>query len=213
MDQRAVDAAQIQLNRAVQSLNALKASNDLAAIETHWAAFLESAGRVFTKLEQGSKASGTSKGWWGRRLHERRTDPLLCYLWHARNADAHTLQQISELKPGRAEFVQPTEQDVAALHSALKNEKSPHTVLGLVEVVFQHVLVVEVIDKGDRYAPPNLHLGAPVTDITPAHLRTKPAQPVDGHLDPGRFPRERLRSRGAGMTPVRGYAKLISHNV
>ncbi len=32
-------------------------------------------------------------------------------------------------------------------------------------------------------------------------MHTADAVQADAHLDPGRFPRERFRSRGAGMTP------------
>jgi hypothetical protein len=92
MDRKAVAAARTEFGRAKQSLADLAASNDFAAVERHWAAFLVSAGRVFTKLEQGSKTNNKSKGWWSRILGTRRSDPLLRYIWHARHADEHGIE-------------------------------------------------------------------------------------------------------------------------
>jgi hypothetical protein len=170
MNQNAVNAARVQLGRATQSLTELKGSNDFATIETHWAAFLVAMTRVFTKLEQGSKTSYKSNAWWGRRVHEKKTDPLLRYLLHARNADEHTLQQITEFNPGRAHVGQPTAQEIADLHHQLEHETRPHAVLGLAEVVFPHVVLKEVVDKGVRFSPPQSHLDVPLTNTSPAHV-------------------------------------------
>jgi hypothetical protein len=55
MDKNAVKAAGVEYDRAAESLALLKAANDFPTVEKHWVAFLGSAGRVFTKLEQGSR--------------------------------------------------------------------------------------------------------------------------------------------------------------
>jgi hypothetical protein len=102
VDPRAIDAARIEYQRAGQSAATIRASNDFAEIQSAWASYLVHSGRIFTKLEQGSKGDNKSKAWWGKKLHERRTDPLLRYLWHSRNADEHTLQQITEMKEASA---------------------------------------------------------------------------------------------------------------
>ncbi|MGE5513254.1 MAG: hypothetical protein ACM31O_18645 [Bacteroidota bacterium] len=41
-------------------------------------------------------------------------------------------------------------------------------------------------------------------------MHTADAAQADAHLDPGRFPRERFRSRGAGMTPGESLGECIS---
>jgi hypothetical protein len=88
MDKKAVEAAGIELNRALKSVTLLGAANNFADVQSHWTAFLASAGRVFTKLEEGSKDTQKSKTWFGTKVHQRRTDPVLRYVWQARNAQS-----------------------------------------------------------------------------------------------------------------------------
>src|SRR5262249_4911621 len=95
MDRKAFIAARTEFDRAHQSLIELGASNNFAEIERCWTSFLVSAGRVFTKLEQGQKHSAKSRAWWSKKVHQRRTDPLLCYIWHARNADEQTIAPVT----------------------------------------------------------------------------------------------------------------------
>jgi hypothetical protein len=169
LDQKAIDAARTEYTRAVDSLAVVATTNDFPTLEKHWASFLVSAGRVFTKLEQGTKVSSKSKAWWGKQLHQRRTDPLLRYLWHARNADEHTLQRINQLQPASAKVVDPKQEDVAALERAMEKETRPWVPLGLVEWTPEHVALLPVTDRGVRYDPPKEHLGTLVTDSSPAH--------------------------------------------
>jgi hypothetical protein len=170
MDKKAVDVARTEYTRAVENAALIRTANDFAKIENAWAAFLVAAGRVYTKLEQGSKISAKSKAWWGKKLHERRTDPLLCYVWHARNADEHTLQQITERQDTSVKFVEPTEQDDGALHEAMKGETRPWVPLALTEIVWAHVKFLDVIDRGVRYSAPQTHLGVEITDTSPANM-------------------------------------------
>src|ERR1035438_7608475 len=104
----AVKAAWTEFNRAFQSITELGTSNHYAEVERHWAAFLVSAGRVFTKLEQAAKGSSKSEAWWGHQVKQRRTEPLLRYIWHARNADEHGIQPVTEMHPGSIKEVMPT---------------------------------------------------------------------------------------------------------
>jgi len=168
MDKRAVDAARTEYGRAVESAAAVATAIDFQVLEKNWTAFLVAAGRVFTKLEQGAKVAPKSKAWWGKQVHQRRTDPLLAYLWHARNADEHTLQQVTELHPGNATMVDPTKEDVAALKYAMEKETRPWVPLELVEWVPQHVMLLPVKDRGVLYQPPSAHLGTQITSTSPA---------------------------------------------
>ena len=151
----------------------MKASNDFSAVERHWTAFLVSAGRVFTKLEQGAKTNGKSSAWFGRKINERRTDPLLCYLWHARNADEHTLENVTKLNPGyvkvtQAHEIDPKEQQ--AMHAHFEKDGRPYAILGIVEGVWPHPELMEVMDRGKHYMPPTTHLGQKLAETSPAHI-------------------------------------------
>jgi hypothetical protein len=156
MNRKAIEQARIQLTRAAESITALAASNRPAEIETHWSSFLSSAGRVFTKLEQGAKAAATTKSWFGTKVHQRRTDPLLCYLWHARNADEHAVLEITQPQPGTVREIAPTAEDLEGLkrsrEAAGKNE--PMTVLAMLEITPPHIRLLPVVNRGQTYYPP-----------------------------------------------------------
>jgi hypothetical protein len=96
MDKHALEMAQVEFDRAFQAMTDLGAADHFAEIERHWSAFLVAAGRVYTKLEQGSKSNLKCSEWWGRKIHERRCEPLLAYVWHARNADEHGIKKSPE---------------------------------------------------------------------------------------------------------------------
>jgi hypothetical protein len=170
LDKTAIDAARTEYTRAADSLAVVATTNDFPTLEKHWASFLVSAGRVFTKLEQGAKVSSKSKAWWGNNLHQRRTDPLLRYLWHARNADEHTLQRINQLQAAQAQGIEPTKEDIDQLERAMKNETRPWAPLGVVLWTPEHVLLLPVLDRGVRYDPPKEHLGKPIDNGSPAHI-------------------------------------------
>ena len=172
VDQKAVDAARIEYGRAAQAAETIRTSNNFEEIKTAWSSFLVSSGRIYTKLEQGSKTDESSRTWWGKQVHERRSDPLLCYLWHARNVDEHTLQNIAEFKEATVKSAEPTPDDVEALNSALANEQRPTAILGLLEVVWAHVKMLDVLDRGVRYCPPTKRLALEITDTSPANIVT-----------------------------------------
>ena len=170
MDKKAINAARIEYTRAAESLEVVATTNDFPTLEKDWASLLVSAGRVFTKLEQGAKVSSKSKSWWIKQLHQRQTDPLLRYLWQARNADEHTLQQINQLQPASAKVVEPKQEDAAALERAMEKETRPWVPLGLVEWAPEHVALLRVTNRGVRYDPPKEHVGKPITNSSPAHI-------------------------------------------
>ena len=55
MNRKAVEAARIEFNRAWDSVHALDGATDHDQIQTHWAAFLSAAARMFNKLRAGAK--------------------------------------------------------------------------------------------------------------------------------------------------------------
>ncbi|WP_294392024.1 hypothetical protein [uncultured Sphingomonas sp.] len=66
--------------------------DDYPDLHTAWWQFLLAAGGVYSRLEQGAKASNKSASWFGREKNKRKTDPLLSYIHHARNSEEHGLE-------------------------------------------------------------------------------------------------------------------------
>ena len=71
-------------------------SNDLRALEAAWIDFVAAAATIYSKLEQGAKGNASSEGWFSRKKHDRKVDPLLSYIHHTRNAEEHTIEAITE---------------------------------------------------------------------------------------------------------------------
>ena len=72
-----------------------RTENDADHLADLWAEFLTYANRVFNKLSHGPK-HGPSKGWFDRVKHVRKTDKILSYILHARNADTHGVERIAQ---------------------------------------------------------------------------------------------------------------------
>ena len=170
VDHKAVNAAWTEFNRAFQSITELGTSNHYAEVERHWATFLVSAGRVFTKLEQGAKSSGKSGAWWGRKVNERRTEPILRYIWHARNADEHGIQPVTELHPGSIKEVTPTPEETENFHRTMGQQAKPYAALALLEIVNPHVKLVEITDRGVIYKPPATFFGETINGPNPHNV-------------------------------------------
>ncbi len=154
MDKHALAMARVEFDRAFQSMTDLASADHFAEIERHWSAFLVAAGRVYTKLEQGSKANSKCSAWWGRKLHERRSEELLAYIWHARNADEHGLSKVTQKHPGSFNLTKPPD----------------GRGYGEVEVVYPHIQLVDVVDRGVRFPVPQTSRGQQINNPHPNNV-------------------------------------------
>jgi hypothetical protein len=157
MNRKAVEAARIEFNRArdnIERLATLRPAADFAEIETRWAAFLSAADRMFNKLKEGANASPQSKYWYGTKVHQRRTDPMLCYLQHARNVDEHTLEVVTKNQPGKIIVVDPTPEEREAFERTKAARSAVMTGHAVLEITEPHVRLLGVVDRGVSYSPP-----------------------------------------------------------
>ncbi|OCK56956.1 hypothetical protein LMTR3_15200 [Bradyrhizobium sp. LMTR 3] len=96
MDAQAVEQAKERLRKADKALYALKTATCYEEAEEAWSDFLLAASTIYSKLEQGAKqAKGKSAPWFGRKKKERKDDPLLRFLHHARNSDEHGIKRVA----------------------------------------------------------------------------------------------------------------------
>ena len=149
--------------------------------EAAWSLFLSQAGKFYAKLEQGSKPCGQSQAWFGQRKRERREDPLLSYIQHARNSDEHSLDLITGRSADGVEikFPESSEVRVSAWVRLREDGKldianptvsaSGGDVISVLEANPRLVLL-PVDDRGVRYQPPALHLGKSIYDDSPVGI-------------------------------------------
>lgn len=163
MDKKALDASLASLKKADTAVEAMNSAKKFGDLESAWADFLLAANRIFTKLEQGAKTNGTSQAWFGRKKHERKSDPLLNYIHHARNADEHTLASVTERTPPSVALgVGPGRWRFDGVIGGGPGDKMTVTALGgqvpgvskFAEITPGKVHMVRVIDRGDPYDPP-----------------------------------------------------------
>jgi hypothetical protein len=96
-----LNPAKVSFHRAKESLDLIKEigweptsfANSARAMRA-WSDLLTYGNRVFTKLEQASKATGKGMAWFGGVKRRRKSDPVLTYMQHARNVDEHGLAQV-----------------------------------------------------------------------------------------------------------------------
>jgi hypothetical protein len=177
MDAAAVEQAETKLRKAGKSLEALKAATNYEEAEEAWSDFLLASATVYSKLEQGSKSKGTSAGWFGRKKKERKDDPLLRYLHHARNSDEHGIERVAErggnsydlISGGRLQFNERREKVITEIRDGVTNELKATNMRGI--LYGPSLAMIRVHDRrfGDYCDPPRRHIGKAI-ELDDNHL-------------------------------------------
>ena len=135
-------AANRELKRVARAHRRLSSADSFDDAEDAWADFLAHANKVYLKLRAACHGQGLDWMWWRKIMDERRDDPLLAYIHHARNSDTHRLEETVEWIPIGAHTVQ---------------------VPGLGDVATgPHLRALSVTDKDVVYLPPTEHFGGPI---------------------------------------------------
>ncbi|WP_152542049.1 hypothetical protein [Sphingomonas sp. RIT328] len=139
-----------------------------------WYTYLVAAKAVHTTLEQGAKASAASKAWFEDRRVERKSDPLLQYMYESRNDDEHGLSAPVEYQPPTVEF---GENDGGSTYELVDTEHGSQVRLtvrskdgsSLVRIRARIPMMVlrPVTGKSNVYPPPRLHKGEILDDLLP----------------------------------------------
>lgn len=173
MNPLAVTKARSRLRVASDTVKSLATCKDYDTFTGLWFTFLTAAKSVYTTLEQGSKISAQSRQWFGGKAQERRNDPLLQYLYQARNDDEHGLSFGAEQVPGNLAIGvnQPgysTAMTInsgpdGTLHVASMDNKPV-----LIAHTPPHVKLIRVHGRShEPYDPPENHNGVHLADRSP----------------------------------------------
>jgi hypothetical protein len=162
MDDRAFASAKEKLENAKRKLAAMKAATNLNDLADRWSEFLTEVQRFYTRLMKATE-HGPSKGWFDQVKNLRKTDPLLRYVHHARNADEHGIERITARvrtltigDPGEYAAIEHLEIGTDGQIKTLKVTQ------GTVRWHPEQVIFVAVVDRGETYQPPMAHLGNPI---------------------------------------------------
>ena len=164
MDPKAVIQAGERLDKANRAVKELHAATDFISADAAWTDLLTEAQTIFAKLEQGSKASGKSQAWFGKKKAEQRNDPLLRYIKFARNSEEHgldrsTIRDMGSSLLGRPmAFGERVPIEVAKMNEITKQPEGPWDKAG---VIGPELRLTTAYDRrfGDSCEPPATHLG------------------------------------------------------
>lgn len=192
MRKAAIEKAKDRLESAKARLKDLETSKDYASARRHWYDFLFSSNAVFSILEQGAKGFDKSENWLGKKRHERKNDPLLSYLHHARNADEHGIPSVTELDRQKIVFVE-NGKPIAALEGivgntgrfqSLSDDKSPNfSKVTELRIYPDRAKLIEVSDRGVAYAPPSTHLGSAIDENGPIAVAGLMVRYIESMID------------------------------
>ncbi|MFM0507636.1 hypothetical protein [Paraburkholderia sp. RL17-373-BIF-A] len=158
------DAPWNALKRARDAVDSMKAKKHPAERAECWQDFLVHLERVWNKAHAHFSKSPKWSGWRSPYEHLRKTDPLLSYLRHARNADEHTANPISTKTPGGL-AINPARGTSLNIHRM--EMKGGRVMLKTdAPVRFQiaggEAVPIPVIDSGVEYLLPTHHRDKPI---------------------------------------------------
>jgi hypothetical protein len=170
---RAFDAAKEKLSIAHSKVAAMRAANDIYALAGLWEEFLTLQQQVFLRLRKAFE-HGQSQAWSDAVFNEQRTDEMLKYILHARNANEHGIDNITETSPSQL-TIKPKEGTTLSVKHMIVDSRGPapwvamdHETMAKAVVSFlpATIKLVRVRDRGIDYDPPTNHLGQRL-DATP----------------------------------------------
>lgn len=194
MKRAAIEKAKDRLASAKERLKDLESSKDYDRSRRHWYDFLLPSNAIFSILEQGAKGVSASEKWFVTKKDQRRTDELLRYLWHARNADEHNIPSVTELDRQKVVLVEgdkPVAEigDMASTdkrgefrgrYRNLDKEKASLSKITSMRVYPDRAKLIRVTDRGVGYDPPSSHLGSAIDDNGPTAVAKLMVQYVEG---------------------------------
>jgi hypothetical protein len=178
---KSVEAARKELWMASVKLAEVECvESDPHRLLTLWSDFLGYANRVYNKLSYGPKL-GSSKGWFDSVKHFRKEDTLLRYILHARDADAHGVENITANpnlvsvtieplswyvnKPVRGKIIES---------GRVKSDGSFEFENLMVQTTRVVLHLVPVTDRGILYHPPTVgeYFGEYLSEVSPIGVAT-----------------------------------------
>lgn len=175
---KAVEKAKRRLNLAGTTLAELDACNNydqFDLFEQKWYVFLSATKAIYTILEQGAKEDAGRRQWFGGIANQRRQDPLLQYMFQARNDNEHGIDLVADRVDGIWGVGMPSDIDcwiefklgekVNGVH-AIEDFKSSHG--GFVTSAPGAIILTKVVGRDKKvYLPPTEHKGLPLADCSP----------------------------------------------
>lgn len=187
-DKRALLKCHDRLNKSREALFRCRNAKSIDDFYSQWASFVGFSGSVIHAVEAGSNDTPQARQWYGGVRRFCKADPLLLYMYQARNAEEHGTESVIAHNPmpvvGR---INPDTDSLEPMNlvdgrTMVKNADGSVTAqlipgfsqsradwnIGIGSVPTGPVLL-PVYDKrfGNRFAPPTSHDGKELRDTSP----------------------------------------------
>jgi hypothetical protein len=167
MDRNAIIKASGKLERMREAYSIFSSSTNMRQASSAWIDFVMASGSFYSSLQQGAKVNSKSLYWFGSKKHDRKTDPLLKYLYAARNSEEHGLNHIVKQSATQIELV--GRGSAVQLVSDGKGWQVEH-VSGPPPIFKNPILSLQRAydDRSKIWCElPTSHFGNPITDLNP----------------------------------------------
>lgn len=166
MNPKAIPKVRARLSEARAAIYDIeKDAPGLPIFQDRWHTFLVKSCSIYSILEQAAKGHNESVAWFGRKKHERKRDPLLSYLHHARNCDQYSVDGSSE----KSESTVISTNRYSKVVTSNVPGKPPKLVMTVNKPSGFRILpagfhLTRVVDDrfGDTFYPPSEHLGSSI---------------------------------------------------
>lgn len=162
-----------ELNAAARAINSMNSAGDFETFELEWREFLSCLEKVWIKTERACQQQRARfQPWQGRYQMLRKKDALLRYLKQARDADNHSIQELTQDNPGSLVVKSKDSNGNFIENLEITQENfNQHDIDKLFMVITSpHVIALPVKNHGEWFNPPKSHLNKPVEDDHPATL-------------------------------------------
>lgn len=155
----------LELVAARKALADMQAAKSMDEFEVEWRVCLNHLEKLWQKVERSCQHVRAQFQPWQGQFHTlRRKDMLLRYLKQARDADNHSIQDVTKIQPGSRgyKFVNPLGGYIKRMEirdgEVVHYEGDPM----IVEETPPHPTAIPIKNNGEWFNPPTSHLGQPI---------------------------------------------------
>ena len=162
-----------ELRAAARAMNSMRHAKSLDEFEAEWRTFLACLEKAWTKLERSCQSvRNRFEPWQGEYHRLRKKDMLLRYLKNARDADNHSIQEVTKIEPAsrNIRFASPHGGQIKHLEIHGDKIEAYEGDPLIMEDLPPRLIAVPVKNHGEWFNPPTSHLGKPVSSGHPVAL-------------------------------------------
>lgn len=168
-----------RLRRAAKAATSLAVTRSYREFEDLWEQFLNDSNAFFDQMHVITKPNARTSSWYGAKHAERRRDPLLKYIWEARNSNEHSVADVTHFVQGNRliGIPGPGQSNAISISGIIGGPDENFRVTPLdglpVHSIIEpsHAVLLPVKSRDGRiYEPPQSHLSVQLQDVSPGSV-------------------------------------------